>query len=319
LKTLLIIGGTGFFGHSILKFFSNSSSLKKEFRKIIIISRNKLQKYDYFKQLKKNYKVTKINSDIRNLKKIPNADYVIYAAILNNFKQDYLAVKNYINLALKYHKNSRILFTSSGAVYGKQNIKGKKIKEDFLLYNKINKYKSGYKSSYSLYKLKSEKLFQNLSLQGLRVSVVRCFAFVGEFLPLNSHFVIGNIIQSILQKKEIKINAQYKIYRSYMYADDLVRWLIKIVKNSDKSFNVYNLGSDDKVSIQKLAYHLSKKYNLKTKIPKIKLKKVDYYIPNINKAKNKLDLKIKYSSFNSIQKTINALLDKNKKNCLLTL
>lgn len=319
MKTLLIIGGTGFFGHSILKFFSNSSSLKKEFRKIIIISRNKLQKYDYFKQLKKNYKVTKINSDIRNLKKIPNADYVIYAAILNNFKQDYLAVKNYINLALKYHKNSRILFTSSGAVYGKQNIKGKKIKEDFLLYNKINKYKSGYKSSYSLYKLKSEKLFQNLSLQGLRVSVVRCFAFVGEFLPLNSHFVIGNIIQSILQKKEIKINAQYKIYRSYMYADDLVRWLIKIVKNSDKSFNVYNLGSDDKVSIQKLAYHLSKKYNLKTKIPKIKLKKVDYYIPNINKAKNKLDLKIKYSSFNSIQKTINALLDKNKKNCLLTL
>ena len=34
-----------------------------------------------------------MNFDIRNLKKIPNADYVIYAAILNNFKQDYLAVK----------------------------------------------------------------------------------------------------------------------------------------------------------------------------------------------------------------------------------
>jgi nucleoside-diphosphate-sugar epimerase len=304
LKTLLIIGGTGFFGHSILKFFSNSSSLKKKFRKIIIISRNKFQKYDYLKQLKKNYKVTKINSDIRNLKKIPNADYVIYAAILNNFKQDYLAVKNYTNLALKYHKNSRILFTSSGAVYGKQNIKAKKIKEDFLLYNKINKYKSGYKSSYSLYKLKSEKLFQNLSLQGLRVSVVRCFAFVGEFLPLNSHFVIGNIIQSILQKKEIKINAQYKIYRSYMYADDLVRWLIKILKSSNKFFKVYNLGSDDKISIQQLAYSLSKKYNLKAAIPKVKLKQVDYYVPNVDKAKKELNLKIKYSSFNSIQYTI---------------
>ena len=314
-KSLLFIGGTGFFGHSILKFFSNSKTLKKKFRKIIILSRNKLQKYDYFKQLKKNYKVIKINSDIRNLKKIPNADYVIYAAILNNFKQDYLAVKNYTNLALKYNKNSRILFTSSGAVYGKQNIKGKKIKEDFVFYNKVNKYKSGYKSSYSYYKLKSEKLFKNLSLQGLRVSVVRCFAFVGEFLPLNSHFVIGNIIQSILQKKEIKINAQYKIYRSYMHADDLVRWLIKILKSYNKLFKVYNLGSDDEISIQQLAYSLSKKYNLKAVIPKVKLKQVDYYVPNVDKAKKELNLKIKYSSFNSIQKTINALLDKNKKNC----
>lgn len=316
MKTLLIIGGTGFFGHSILKFFSNSKSLKKEFKTIIIISRNKLQKYDYLKQLKKNYKVIKINSDIRNLKKIPNADYVIYAAIMNNFKQDYLAIKNYTHLALKYHKHSKILFTSSGAVYGKQNTKGNKIKEDFLLYNKVNKYKSGYKSLYSYYKLKSEKLFQDLALQGLNVSVVRCFAFVGEFLPLNSHFVIGNIIQSILQKKEIKINAQYKIYRSYMYEDDLVRWLIKIVKNSDKTFNVYNLGSDDEVSIQKLAHHLAKKYNLKATIPKITLKKVDYYVPNIDKAKKELNLKIKFNSFNSIQKTLNILLAKFKKiNC----
>jgi nucleoside-diphosphate-sugar epimerase len=304
LKTLLIIGGTGFFGHSILKFFSNSKTLKKKFRKIIILSRNKLKKYDYLKQLKKNYKVIKINSDIRNLKKIPNADYVIYAAILNNFKQDYLAVKNYIRLALKYHKNSRILFTSSGAVYGKQNIKGKKVKEDFFFNNKVNKYKSGYKFLYSNFKLKSEKLFQNLSLKGLRVSVVRCFAFVGEFLPLNSHFVIGNIIQSILQKKEIKINAQYKIYRSYMYADDLVRWLIKILKSSNKFFKVYNLGSDDEISIQQLAYSLSKKYNLKAVIPKVKLRQVDYYVPNVDKAKKELNLKIKYSSLNSIRKTI---------------
>lgn len=310
MKTLLIIGGTGFFGHSLLKFFSNSKSLKKEFKKIIIISRNKLQKYDYLKQLKKNYKVTKINCDVRNLKKIPTADYVIYAVILNHFKQDYLAVKNYTHLALKYHKHSKILFTSSGAVYGKQNTKGQKIKEDFLLYNKVNKYKSSYKSSYSYYKLKSEKLFQDLALQGLKVSVVRCFAFVGEFLPLNSHFVIGNIIQSILQKREIKINAQYKIYRSYMYADDLVRWLIKIVKNSDKSFNVYNLGSDDEVSIQKLASLLSKKYNLKASIPKITLKMADHYVPNVNKAKYKLNLKIKHNSFNSIQKTIAILLSK---------
>jgi len=309
-KSLLLIGGTGFFGNSILKYFLNSKSLKKQFNKIIIISRKKLEKFDYLEQLKKNYSIIKINCDILKLTSLPEADYIIYSAILKNFREDYLAIKNYTRLAKKYHKNSKILFTSSGAVYGKQNIKGKKIKEDFLFYNKVNKYNSSYKSSYSYYKLKSEKLFKNLSLQGLRVSVVRCFAFVGEFLPLNSHFVIGNIIQSILQKKEIKINAQYKIYRSYMYADDLVRWLIKILKSSNKLFKVYNLGSDDEISIQQLAFSLSKKYNLKAAIPKVKLKQVDYYVPNVDKAKKELNLKIKYSSLNSIRKSIDILLVK---------
>ena len=310
MKTLLIIGGTGFFGHSILKFFSNSNSLKKKFRKIIIIRRNKLQKYDYLKQLKKNYKVTKINSDIRNLKKIPNADYVMYAAILNNFKQDYLAVKNYTNLALKYHKNSKILFTSSGAVYGKLNIKSKKIKEDFLLYNKIDKYKSGYKSLYSNYKLKSEKLFQNLSLKGLRVSVVRCFAFIGEFLPLNSHFVIGNIIRNILDKQKIIINAKYDIVRSYMYSDDMIKWLLKILENSSKNFKVYNLGSNDNISIKKMASFLGRKYKLETAIPKNSSRKKDYYVPDISRAMRELNLKINYSSKESILKTINLLSQK---------
>ena len=81
MKTLLIIGGTGFFGNSILSYFSNSKTLKKKFNKIIIISRKKLKDLDYIKKLKKNYKVIKINSDLLKLKKLPCANYVIYTAI----------------------------------------------------------------------------------------------------------------------------------------------------------------------------------------------------------------------------------------------
>jgi FlaA1/EpsC-like NDP-sugar epimerase len=55
MKTLLITGGTGFFGNTLLKFFSNSKFLKKKINKIIIISRKKLQKFNYLKQLKKIY------------------------------------------------------------------------------------------------------------------------------------------------------------------------------------------------------------------------------------------------------------------------
>jgi len=309
-NTLLIIGGTGFFGHSILKYLSNSKLFKKKLKKIIIISRKKLKKYEYFKQLKKNYKVVKINSDILKIKKLPSADYVIYCAILRNFKDDFLAVKNYINLAKIYHSKSKIIYTSSGAVYGVQNkIRG--FKENYLkFYKKIN-FKNGYKKSYSYYKLKSERLFQKLASSGLKVSIARCFSFVGEFLPLNSHYVIGNLIKNILDKKKIIIKANYKIYRSYMHSDELVKWLLKILDYSNQKCHIYNVGSDKKISISQIVKILARKYKLQFIIPKISSKKKDFYLPNFNKKKRELNLINKSDNINNIIKTIKFLKKKN--------
>ena len=311
MKTLLIIGGTGFFGNSILKYLSNSKSIKKKIKKIIIISRKKLEKSDFLKKLKKNYKVKKINSDILKLKELPAADYVIYAVIIKNFRKDYLAVKNYTHLALKYNKNSKILFTSSGAVYGVQPNNIKSFKEDYLKYNKKIHFKKSYKKNYSNFKLKSEKLFEELGNFGLKVSIARCFAFVGEYLPLNSNFVIGNIIKSILDKKCIKINANYRIHRSYMYADNLVQWLLKILDNSNTQCPIYNVGSNERISIHQVANVLADKFNLKIDTAKLSLKKIDNYIPNISKAKKILGLKINNTSNEGIIKTINILSKKS--------
>jgi dTDP-glucose 4,6-dehydratase len=310
-KSLLIVGGTGFFGNSILSYFSKSKTLKKKFNKIIVISRNKLATFRYTKNLKKNYSIIKINCDILKLKKIPNADYVIYAATSKNYRDDYLAVKNYTKLAKIYHSNSKILYASSGAVYGQQpnNIIG--FKENYFKYHKKIYFKKGYKQSYANFKLTSEKLFQKLGNEGFKVSIARCFTFVGEYLPLNSNFVIGNIIQNILDGVSIKIKANYKIFRSYMYADDLARWLFKILDNSNKQCPIYNVGSDDKISIHKVANILAKKYDKRINSVKLFSQKFDNYVPNINKAKKILGLKIYNSSIKGIIKTINILIKKN--------
>jgi nucleoside-diphosphate-sugar epimerase len=305
-KSLLLIGGTGFFGKSILKYFSNSKSLKKKINKIIIISRKKLEKVDYVIKLKKNYDVVKINCDILKLKKLPFADYVIYCAILKNFKDDFLAVKNYINLAKIYHRNSKILYTSSGAVYGVQNkIRG--FEENHLKLNKKINFRRSYKNSYSYFKLKSERLFQTLASSGLKVSIARCFSFVSEFLPLNSHYVIGNIIKNILDKKKIIIKANYKIYRSYMHSNDLIKWLIKILDYSNNKCPIYNVGSEKKVTICQIVKFLAKKYKLQFKIPEILLKKKDIYIPNVYKAKKELNLVNELDSIKNIIKTISLI------------
>ena len=110
-KTLLVIGGSGFFGKSILDFFSRNISFKKKIKNIIVLSRKSLD-YKITKEVKKSYKFKKINANILNVKKLPNADYVIYCALLNNYKNDHLALKRYIALAKKYHSTSKILYIS---------------------------------------------------------------------------------------------------------------------------------------------------------------------------------------------------------------
>jgi len=293
-KSLLIIGGSGFFGKTILDYFRNCNSLK--INKIIIFSK-RAHKIEIDKAFKKKIKIIKISGNILNIKKLPSADYVIYAAILKNYDQDLKAVKNYFNLSLKYHFNSKILYISSGAIYGIQKSKIKEFKEDYLeKYKKIN-FKNGYKKKYSEIKLKNENFFKELGNKGLKVSIARCFTFVGEFLPINSNYIIKDIIQKILKKKDIIIKSDYKVIRSYMHTNDFVKWLLKIVKISNVHCPVYNVGSDDYVDIRKLAFLLGKKYKVKVLDNKISKIFVDSYVPNINKAKKDLNLKIKYNSF----------------------
>jgi dTDP-glucose 4,6-dehydratase len=306
-KSLLLIGGTGFFGKSILSYFSNSKILKKKFGKIIIISRNKLATYRYTKKLKKKYNVIKINRNVLKLKRLPKADYVIYAAILKNYRDDYLAVKKFTKLAKISHSDSKILFISSGAVYGRQPNKIKGFRENYLKHHKKIIFTKGYKQSYANFKTKSEKLFQKLGNKGLNVSIARCFTFVGEFLPKNSNYIIKDIIQNILLKKDILIKSNYKIIRSYMHTDDLVKWLLKIVNKSNNLCPVYNVGSDDYVDVRKFAFLLGKKYKVNVLSNKINKIFVDSYVPNIHKAKKYLNLKIKYNSFQAVSDVINNL------------
>ena len=307
-KTLLLIGGTGFFGKSILNYLSfYKNSLKKKFNKIIILSRGRLE-LKFNKELGKEFKIVKITSNILKIKKLPKADFVIYMAILKNFNEDNSAVKNYLKLARIYHFKSKILYVSSGAIYGEQPKSIKKFKENYLKSHKKIDFKIGYKKKYSKIKLENEKLFEKFGKTGANVSIARCFSFVGQYLPTNSYYVVGNLIKNILNNESLKIESNYQIIRSYMHSDDLVKWLFKILFNSNPSCPIYNVGSDNAVQVQEVAESLAKKYNLSLKSKKINKKKVDKYIPNIDKARKELGLKNKLNSFDAIIKTINSII-----------
>ena len=89
-----------------------------------------------------------------------------------------------------------------------------------------------------------------------------------------------------------------------MYVDDLIYWLSKMVINARKKCNIYNVGSDKAVSLHSLARFMGKIFNKPLKIRKISSKKIDRYIPSIEKAKKELDLRINYNLKHSIYSTI---------------
>jgi nucleoside-diphosphate-sugar epimerase len=132
-------------------------------------------------------------------------------------------------------------------------------------------------------------------------------------LPRTSNYVVGNIIENILNNQDISIKSNYNVFRSYMYADDLVRWLVKIVENSKVNCPVYNVGSESGVNIHKFGSILAKKYNLNCPVRKIDEKRYDMYIPSTNKIKKELNLITKFNSLQAVNKTIN-LLKKNDEN-----
>ncbi len=304
-KSILIIGSSGFFGNSILDYLKNYKSNNRKINKIILLSKSKKNRLS--KLLKKNYKIEQILGDISKIKKLPYADYIIYCVISNNLNNDEKGVKNYIKLAKKFHRGCKVLYTSSGAIYGKQsiNIKNFSEKHNPKPFNHV----SAIRKKYAITKYKNEKLFKSLDKENINVIITRCFAFVGKHLPLNKNFVVGNLIKNIIEKKKLLIKTDKKVLRSYMYADDLAHCLLKLIFSNNSNFNLYNIGSEDKIDIRELAYNLAKKYKLETNIKKIKYKtNHDTYIPNILKFRKEFNYNKKLDSYKAIIKTIKLVL-----------
>lgn len=160
------------------------------------------------------------------------------------------------------------------------------------------------KRDYAAAKRDGELAIQQLGKEGLRVSIARCFAFLGEYLPRDQHFAIGNFIEDGLNRRPIVVKANHIVYRSYMYSDDLVLWLMAIVKNSSQACPIYNVGSDESISILELARKIGCYLNVDVNAPRVISRVVERYVPSIEKAKMSLGLSLKYDLEESIKLTI---------------
>ena len=295
---LLIVGGSGFFGKSILDAFQRGVLKQWSIEKIIVISRNANKLTSTNPELI-NDNVELLDVDITSVDVLPFADYVIHAAASSDAskytsqsdiekKNIIQGTLNYCRLATRFHKDSMIVFTSSGAVYGYQPEYVKYLTEDMAFGDIENL--DEVKKSYAYAKRDSEFSMQELGRVGLNVSIARCFSFIGKYLPKDQHFAIGNFIADGIAGRDINIKADRKVYRSYMYADDLVRWLMTLAENANPKCPIYNVASDEEVEIKELADIVANIFNVGVQSLENNATHIDRYIPSVGKANNELGL-----------------------------
>jgi dTDP-glucose 4,6-dehydratase len=315
MASLLVIGGSGFFGKSILDAYQHGLLSPWNIDSIDIVARSASSLQTAVPHLL-NSSIRLHNEDIGTAKALPQADYVIHAAASTDAsrylsdgqveKENILrATSNYCELAKQLNQNSKVVYTSSGAVYGQQSEHVLALSENADLEPVENLVPN--KRGYAQAKRDGEALIRDLGKSGIKVSIARCFAFVGPYLPLDQHFAIGNFIKDSMRKEAITVKASHPVYRSYMYSEDLVRWLMTIAENATPDAPCFNVGSDEAISVLDLAKRVAARFGVPVNHPAQNKAPIDRYIPSIDKARKELGLTLHFNLDQAIDKTIKNL------------
>lgn len=243
MKRIFITGGTGFFGKSMLDWrLRHPEAAADEWT---ILSRDPGRFMKRYPRLANQPGVRFRQGDVRTFAFGDKSyDAVIHAATdaVTTLSDDEMTsvivegTRHIIDFA-KVCSAKKLMLTSSGAVYGA------------LSSTVAEEVPCCPTTAYGKGKLLAEQMCRE---SGLHVLLPRCFAFVGPYLNRGIHFAIGNFIQNCIDGQPIVIKGDGSPLRSYLYADDLVEWLLAILERGE-SGRPYNVGSGQAIPIRDLA------------------------------------------------------------------
>ena len=261
---IFLTGGTGFIGTWLLEAIHFSNRTQDSNIRVTVLTRNPenfrvknphLFQERYFQFIAGDI----INLPVERLLEAKNYTHLIHAATdasadlnannpLQMFDTVVLGTRQVLDFSVK-NKIPRVLYLSSGAVYGQQGPEVKFVPEDYLgapdCLDPKNTYAEAKRSSEMLCAIYAKQF-------GLDIVVARIFALLGPLLNLNIHFAAGNFIRDALEGKKITVSGDGRPERSYLYPSDLVVWLLAILTHGS-SRQAYNLGSEEAISIAGLA------------------------------------------------------------------
>lgn len=296
---ILLTGGTGFFGKSILSM--KQRGFLPEFRFAVLSREPELfcQRHPEFANFDD---VTFFKGDIRDFS-FPDRefDFILHCAAPSTVETAEVyhdIIVNGTAHILDFAKNSKIkkmLYISSGAVYSPDLLSADKIKEDFPCKPV---------SSYGKAKYAAEQLCLNSTVP---VVIARCFSFIGTYILDKKHLAVSSFINACLLDESIVINGDGSPLRSYMGADELVLWLFKILLKG-RCGEIYNVGSDREISVLELAKSIHRIFNsskpiiVQNNTPRSDT--LNCYVPDVTKCFNEFGLSVNTDLHNEILKLV---------------
>jgi len=239
---IFLTGGTGFIGSWLAQSFAHVNSRLSLGASLVILTRGRLEPMVPA--------VEYCRGDLAGFDFPPGSfSHIIHAANPGESSPDFIStVVSGAARVVEFSRTSgahRLLFLSSGAVYGTQPAALGPISED----REMNE--SEPPSEYTASKRAAEKLCLEA-----HATIARCFAFIGPGLPQNGKFAAGNFIQNFLRHEPIQVNGDGTAVRSYLYAADLAAWLWTLLFAAMPA-TIYNVGSDQPVCIRELATRIA--------------------------------------------------------------
>jgi dTDP-glucose 4,6-dehydratase len=297
--SIFLTGGTGFFGRWLLALLANARASAGVACDVTVLTRSPELFAENFPDLAALPWLQLCEGDIRvfefpkgRFTHIVHAATDTSASADRNPRQLIASIVDGTRRVIEFAGMAgvkRLLYVSSGAVYGAQPGELERIPETFS--GACDPLDS--KSSYGQAKRLAEHFCALAASGGLVEAVVaRAFAFVGPGLPLDGHFAIGNFIADALAGRRIAVKGDGTALRSYLYAADLSAWLVALLVNG-RSGEAYNVGSDAEISIADLAGLVARRLGA----PGVDIAKESgvshsrsRYIPSIDKARRELGL-----------------------------
>ncbi len=164
-------------------------------------------------------------------------------------------------LGLAKRVKAKILQASTSEVYGDPKIHPQP--ENY--WGNVNPI--GPRSCYDEGKRCAETLFMNYHQQnGVKIKIARIFNTYGSRMSPGDGRVISNFIVQALNNQDITIFGDGKQTRSFMYVDDLVEGMIRLMSTPDEVTGPINLGNPDEFTILDLAHKVIELTSSKSKV-----------------------------------------------------
>jgi dTDP-glucose 4,6-dehydratase len=288
---VFLTGTTGFFGAWLLQTLLRANERHALGVRIVVLARSAASFRARFGDV-----ADIVQRDVRNRFHIGEVSHAIHAATSTTDREVPRIVATIVDgmrNVIEAIGGARLLFTSSGAVYGRQPPELTHVPEEHL---------GGPDPMLPANAYGESKRLAELLCAAHGAVVARGFAFVGPGLPLDAHFAIGNFIRDALAERTIVVQGDGTPFRSYLYASDLTTWLWTLLLRGEGG-RAYNVGSEAAVSIVELAQTVGRIFGREVEIRGVASgAPAERYVPATARARG-LGLREKIALDDAIDKT----------------